>query len=267
MVQDYIKKVETLYDINPQIEWERLKRYKTEYLITLNTIMKYIPHPPAKIIDIGGGPGRYSFELAKLGYEVTLVDLSNENIKFAKNKSKELNIKLKDYIHGNALDLSFIPNNYYDVVLLLGPLYHILEESNRIKALKESIRILKNDKYIFTSYISITAHFRDIAIRDPERLYKKKEFYDNVLKTGVYLSEKGSTHFTNPDKILKLIKDIKIQFVELLGCEGIISGIDEKINKLNDKEFESWLKLNYDFCKEPYILGNSDHFLCVAKNK
>jgi ubiquinone/menaquinone biosynthesis C-methylase UbiE len=267
MDQNYIKKVEKKYDTNPQMEWERLEKHKTEYFITLNTIMKYIPKPPAKIIDIGGGPGRYSFELAKLGYEVTLVDLSDENIKFAKNKSKELNIKLKDYIHGNVLDLSFIPDNYYDIVLLLGPLYHILEESNRIKALKECIRILKNDKYIFTSYISITAHFRDIALRDPEKLYKKKDFYDNVLKTGIYISEKGSAHFTNPDEILKLIKDVKIQFVELLGCEGIISGIDENINKLNNKEFESWINLNYYFCKERYILGNSDHLLCVARNK
>lgn len=63
--------VQTLYDKFRHDEWHRLEQHRIEYNVTLTTIPKNLPPPPALVADIGGGPGRYSLELARRGYQVT----------------------------------------------------------------------------------------------------------------------------------------------------------------------------------------------------
>ena len=78
------------YDSHPQKEWNRLEGFHFEFEITKFYLNKYLKGKT--VLDIGGGPGRYSIYLSQLGYDVTLIDLSDGNIQFLKNKMKELNI-------------------------------------------------------------------------------------------------------------------------------------------------------------------------------
>ena len=81
--------VEQYYDKSANEEWQRLSRRRTEYAITIKALMHWLPAPTASIIDIGGGPGRYAIDLARLGYSVTLVDVSSECVNLAKKKAEE----------------------------------------------------------------------------------------------------------------------------------------------------------------------------------
>ena len=85
---DEVQNVKKYYDDNPLGEWNRLEGFHYEFEITKYMLNKYLKK--GSILDIGGGTGRYSIYLAQLGYDVTLVDLSDENVKFAKEKAKEL---------------------------------------------------------------------------------------------------------------------------------------------------------------------------------
>jgi 2-polyprenyl-3-methyl-5-hydroxy-6-metoxy-1,4-benzoquinol methylase len=87
--------VEKFYDENIEMEWNRLNGFKYEYEITKKMMKKYMNK--GKVLDIGGGPGRYSLYLASLGYDVTLVDLSNKNVDFAIRKSKELGLNINAF--------------------------------------------------------------------------------------------------------------------------------------------------------------------------
>ena len=80
------------YDSNPEKEWNRLEGFRFEFEITKFYLKKYLKGKT--VLDIGGGPGRYSIYLSQLGYDVTLVDLSDGNIQFLRNKMKELNIDI-----------------------------------------------------------------------------------------------------------------------------------------------------------------------------
>ena len=84
-----MNKIEEFYD-NQYEEWDRFYKHPVEFEITKRYIDSYIPNNSLDIIDIGGGPGRYSFYLASKGHRVTLLDLSKHNIDTAKEKSKEL---------------------------------------------------------------------------------------------------------------------------------------------------------------------------------
>lgn len=130
-------RVETFYDGYVEKEWNRMERHPLEFALTKKAILQYLPER-CRILDIGGGPGRYSLYLTEHGYNVTLLDLSSQNVAFARKKSLERSIELDDYIQGNALDLGQFGDASFDAVLLMGPLYHLPLESDRAQACKEA---------------------------------------------------------------------------------------------------------------------------------
>ena len=79
--------VEQFYDGFAAQEWGRLERHRTEFAVTMRALRDWLPPAPATILDIGGGPGRYSIALAQLGYDVTLLDLAQGNLAFSSEKA------------------------------------------------------------------------------------------------------------------------------------------------------------------------------------
>ena len=116
--------VESYYDDSAEREWARLERHRTEFAVTMRALAEHLPAPPAAVLDVGGGPGRYAIALAAMGYSVTLLDLSSESLEFARGKAAEAGVELAGYLHVDARDLSAIPAESYDAVLLMGPLGH-----------------------------------------------------------------------------------------------------------------------------------------------
>ena len=110
--------------------------------VEFNTSMKYIhdyinecryrgtADSNIHILDIGAGTGRYSVPLADEGYDVTAVELVKHNLGIL--KAKKSSVKARQ---GNALNLSKLPENFYDVTLLFGPMYHLFDENDKLKAL------------------------------------------------------------------------------------------------------------------------------------
>jgi ubiquinone/menaquinone biosynthesis C-methylase UbiE len=96
-----MEEIERWYDTEYD-EWERLVRHRIEYDITRRYFDEYITGERLRVLDIGGGPGRYSIYLAEQGHEVTLLDLSKRHLEVARTKAEERGVTLKDYIHGNA---------------------------------------------------------------------------------------------------------------------------------------------------------------------
>ena len=133
--------------------FEEDKRLKSRHgQVEFITSMKYIHEvlgedKTLKILDIGAGTGAYSVYLSNEGYDVTAVELVEHNIKIF--KSKNSNVKIHQ---GNALDLSQFNDNSFDVVLLFGPMYHLLKKDEKIKALSEAKRVCTKGGTILISY-------------------------------------------------------------------------------------------------------------------
>lgn len=132
----------------------RLDRHKIEFDITKRYLDEFIQGEQLEIFDIGGGPGRYSIYLAQKGHTVTLLDLSEKNIAVAKEKVAQANVALYAIVQGDVLKLDTYEDEKYDIVLLMGPLYHLLEESDRKKAVEGAMRLLKPQGIIIVSFIS-----------------------------------------------------------------------------------------------------------------
>ena len=122
---------------------------QVEFLTTMRYIQKYL-RPGMRILEIGAGTGRYSHALAREGYAVDAVELVESNIvRFNALTQPGENITIRQ---GNACDLSPFPDGAYDVTLLLGPMYHLFTEEEKLAALGEAIRVTKRGGVIFVAY-------------------------------------------------------------------------------------------------------------------
>jgi S-adenosylmethionine-dependent methyltransferase len=151
------RRVETYYDSHAESEWDRLDLHRMEFLTTLRAMNEFIP-PRSTNLDVGAGPGRYSIELAKAGHIVTLLDLSPRNVELARQKASNQGAAIAEFVCGKALDLSRFVDSSFEVVLLVGPLYHLVEPSDRDLAINEALRVLKPNGLLFASFISRYRH-------------------------------------------------------------------------------------------------------------
>ncbi len=262
--------VQNIYDEGVQYEWMRLERHRTEFAVTLRALAEYAPRPPASILDIGGGPGRYAIELARRGYAVTLLDLSSACLGLAKEKAREAGVELVDYVHGTATDLGRFPDARFEAALLLGPLYHLQTKELRQCAVQAARRVLRPGGVIFAAVVTRYAPIRDAAIHEPTWLLEHPEEYENLLADGFPAKQPGSTWFENayfaqPTEFAPFMQAEGFETRALVACEGVVSMIDQQLNQLSGKLWEAWVDLNYRFGHDPSVYGMAEHLLYVGQ--
>ncbi len=258
---------EPFYDEFAPQEWDRLERHRTEFAVTLKALLEFLPDKPCSILDIGGGPGRYAIELARLGYDVTLMDISKESLQMAKEKADEAGVSLRAYIHGNALSTSECVSELFDAVLLMGPLYHLLQKSERVQAVREGIRIIKAGGQFFASFITRFAPFRDSAKNIPDWVLENYDYAMRMLETGLHEkpTKFAMAYFAHPDEIRPMMESCGLKTLRLIGCEGIVAGHEEKVNELKGEAWDLWVELNYRLGMEPSLYGAADHLLYIGE--
>jgi S-adenosylmethionine-dependent methyltransferase len=261
--------IRTLYDQQPEREWERLERHRTEFAVTMRALFEYLPPPPARVLDCGGGPGRYAIELAHRGYKVTLFDLSAGGLQLAREKATEAGVTLAAYEQGAATDLSRFPDDAFDAVLLMGPLYHLLEEAERQQALAEAHRVLKPGGFLFAAFISRYASIRWAAAHEPTWPLEHTELAETILNTGV-LPPRGESdaefvaYFAHSTEVVPLLRNVLFEIVAVLGVEGLVSMVEDEVNALSGEAWDTWVDLNYQIAADPSIHGCVEHLLVVA---
>ena len=261
-----MNRVETFYDGYVENEWNRMERHPLEYALTKKALQQYLPER-SRILDIGGGPGRYSLHLAQQGHNVTLLDLSSQNVAFARQKSHELGIELDDYVHGNALDLSRFDASSFDAVLLMGPLYHLTSQADRAQACREALRVLKPGGIIFAAFINRFAPVYDTLIHETETIARVYDRLRALLLTGVNESSEDFTdsYFAHPGEVVPSMESFGLKTLRFLGAEGFGIQREESLKQLAPEDFALWVELSWLLASEPSVLGSAMHFLYVGQ--
>lgn len=232
------------------VEYETTMKYIKEYLNKMNN---------PKIIDIGAGTGKYSVALANEGYDVTAVELVKHNLMTLKAK----NSPVKAYL-GNAINLSKFKDNSFDMVLLFGPLYHLISKEDKLKALMEAKRIVKEDGLILVSYYMneyaiITHGFKDNNILDA---IKNKEIDDTFHVTPKQTDLYSMVRLEDIDELNKLSN---LKRIKILAQDGPSDYIRPIINKMDDKTFKIYINYHFSTCERKELLGASSHVLDILK--
>ena len=174
-----------------------------EFERTKELLLENLPEPPAVIYDIGGGYGEYAWWLAEKGYEVHLFDLSETNIAMSHELAMEF--PKCSLAAAEVCDARAIPREAAtaDAILLMGPLYHITEYEERIAAICESRRLLKNDGVLFSAALtpySVLLHNitvyrpksepRNVVLEDPKFL----AMVEREIEDGCHVNPKRSVY-------------------------------------------------------------------------
>lgn len=234
MSKELIKKY---YSKNGIGEWKRLVSdpyHRLEFDTTMYFLKKYLPKR-GLILDAGGGPGRYTIEPAKLGYDVVLLDLTPELLQIAKRKIRKENLqnKVKQIVDGSIDNFSIFEDNYFDAVICLGALSHLVNKKHRRKAINELVRVAKKKAPIFVSVIGRLAICMNACVfLWPEMVVAPDIFRRYTIK-GNYLGKYGFTagHFYLPEELEKEFKN-KTRVLEMAGLEGIFSTHQKRYNEV-----------------------------------
>jgi ubiquinone/menaquinone biosynthesis C-methylase UbiE len=256
------------YNENAEHEWLRLENDRVEFAITVRALNEYLPAPPRRVLDIGGGPGRYSIELARRGHIVTLADFSPAELAIARSRADEADVQLR-MVECDARDLSRFADKSLDVVLMMGPLYHLLDADERKQAIAEAKRVLVPGGRFFAAYITRTAVLRFWAKYDPTRVSDDPSRYREHLHTGEVRDNFGFTdvYLAHPTEITPVMEAAGFTTLDLIGCEGVISMIRDKVNELTGDAWELWIDLNYRLAKDPSNHGGAEHLLYVGQRQ
>lgn len=258
--------IEEYYN-NRYDEWGRLERHKIEYEITKKVLDEYMEEN-SEVLDIGGGPGRYSIYLAEKGHGVTLVDLSEKLVEQATEKAREAGVVLRGILRGNVLELeNLLPEKQFDAVLCMGPMYHLLEENERKEALRLSLKYLKAGGVLIISFISAYAPIVDCLKAYPHEIGKHKGRFLQLLSDGRGYNEQGFTDafFINPENIEALASDLKLETLRVMAIEGLGALCETSLMQLPEETFQEWLDLLYKISGNKVIWGSCEHLLYIGR--
>jgi len=230
-------------------------------------LQEYLPPAPARVLDVGGGPGRYCIALAQLGYRVTLLDLSPGLLDFARSKVAEAGVALEGILHGNALDLRPLPVESFDAVLLMGPLYHLLDEGDRRQALREAHRVLKPGGMLAATFIS---RFATLRAHTPRWLIDHAPEVIREMETGRRRDlGRGFTdaYCAHPTDVRPLLEGAGFRFADMIGTEGLRYETECDTSLLTGADWDTWVDLSYRLAREPTILGANLHLLAIARKE
>jgi ubiquinone/menaquinone biosynthesis C-methylase UbiE len=247
-------------------EWGELERLRTQAIFG-----QYLPLAPAIIFDVGGGAGVYALPLATQGYQVHLIDAVDLHLEQAKRHAAESGVALASITSGDARHLE-VPSGIADAVLLLGPLYHLVQRSDRLKALGESRRILKRGGVLFAASICRFASLIDGLSRG---FFQDAEFRKIVaadLTCGQHCNPTNqlayftTAYFHRPEELAAEVGDAGFHDVQILSVEGpawstalFREAWHDVVQRQSLLDFLSLIE------REPSVHGASAHLIAVAR--
>lgn len=249
-----VQEVYRRFDENTRLT--KSKSARVEFITTVRYIERYLT-PGAKILDIGAGAGEYSLHFARKGYAVSALELADSNIAAFREKiTAGDSIEL---VQGNALDLARWSDDSFDVVLLLGPLYHLHNEKDKRRCIEEAKRICKPSGKIFFAFIS-----NDIVILTMFSTHPDY-FINGDYNKETFKLDDFPFVFHTVDECRRLLRSSGVQILHEVAADGLSELLQDKLDPMDDASFAQYLRYHAYICEKPECLGMSNHLLFVGQ--
>ena len=214
------------------------------------------------VLEIGCGTGYYGMFFTDKCKNYTGIDLSPDNIKTFQDKINNSNLKNLYALVGDATNLTSLCDKSYDVVLVLGPMYH-LDSREREKVFDESRRICKDNGIIAYAYINKIGVYIKGCLMAPEK-YPNKEVNNNVLIKGIDDIRPDLFFFTMPEEMEEMANKHHLTILKNMGVDFVFN--DNLINNMNDEQLEAWMEISDIMYSSSSCTGVSNHALLICRN-
>jgi ubiquinone/menaquinone biosynthesis C-methylase UbiE len=256
------------------VERERLLRGgagRLEYLRTRELLARYLPLPPATVLDVGGGAGAYALPLAREGYSVHLMDPVPLHVDQAREASaSQRDAPLASAVVGDARRLVW-DDDSVEAVLLLGPLYHLTSRDDRLQALREAYRVVRRGGVVAAAAISRFASTYDGLLRGFLEDTRFEEIVERDVREGQHRNPTGrpewftTAYFHLPEELGEEAIEAGFKVEALVGIEGpgwVLSDLDSWLEDplRRSRLLEAIRRVE----TEPSLLGATAHILVVG---
>jgi SAM-dependent methyltransferase len=264
--------IAAFYDRAPEEDRLQQGPFLLESIRTRELIQRYAPGPSSTVVDIGGAAGAYALWLSEAGHSVHLLDAVPRLVTEARRRSALSARPLASCEVGDARSTPFHDGSA-DVVLLLGPLYHLPSAADRARALGEVARVLKPGGRLFAAAISRWASALDGLSRD---LFQDPQFVaivEHDLRGGEHRNPTSrldyftTAYFHRPDELRAEVADAGFDVDGVFGVEGpgwLLADVQERLE--DDRRRGDLLRVARLFESEPSLIGISAHLLVLGRN-
>lgn len=233
-----------------------------EYLTTMRYIERCLKSG-MRILEIGAATGRYSHALARMGYEVDAVELIQHNIDIFREKTQEgEKVTIRQ---GNAKDLTEFADEIFDIVLLLGPMYHLFTVEEQMQALREAVRVTKKGGILFAAYCGNDATMVQYCFG---RGMLKEEKYRKLVDPETFKASSDPAELFElyrKEDINALVADLPLKRLHYVGTDMATNYMRPVIDGMDDELFEMYLKYHFVICEREDMVGVSHHILDVQR--
>ena len=253
-----LSNIERHYNKHPE-DLRLLRRHGiVEFETTMHHLHRFL-RPGFRLLDIGAGTGRYTSALMAEGYEVKAVELVRRNIDvFLKREPTA------DVVQGDARHMPFLPSASADVTLLLGPLYHLIGDDEKLQALTEAKRVTKPGGLIFVAYLmneySILSYcFDEDRIGGlMERGAVDGDFHIQADADELY-------DYVRLEDIDRLDKLAGLERVTIFSPDGPADYMRTRLNQMSDETFARFLEYQKSVSERADLMGAGSHVVDVVK--
>ena len=255
----------TAFYSNYDEEGRLLSRHgSVEYLTTMRYIEKYL-RPGMRILEIGAATGRYSHTLARMGYAVDAVELVQHNIDIFNTLTQpgeKISIR-----QGDARELSFLEDEQYDIVLLLGPMYHLFTQKDQKLALSEALQVTKKGGIMMVAYCGNEATMVQYCFG---RGMLKEEKYRKLVDPVTFKAASDPAELFElyrREDIDALMVDFPTERLHYVGTDMATNYMRPVIDEMDEELFEMYLRYHFAICERPDCVGVSHHILDIHRKR
>ena len=253
-----LSNIERHYNKHPE-DLRLLRRHGiVEFETTMHHLRRFLK-PGMQLLDIGAGTGRYTSALMAEGYDVKAVELVKRNIQVFLDREPTA-----DVVQGDARNMPFIPTASADVTLLLGPLYHLIGDEEKLKALTEAKRVTKPDGLIFVAYLmneySILSYcFDEDRIGGLlEKGVVDREFHIKAEADELY-------DYVRIDDINRLDAAAGLERVTIFSPDGAADYMRTRLNRMSDETFSLFIEYQKIVSERSDLIGAGSHVVDVVR--
>ncbi len=239
----------------------RSRHGRLEFVRTQQLLRRHLPPPPCVVLDIGGGTGIHARWLAEDGYDVHLIDPVLRHVLHASSNAAFTSTL------GDARNLP-IDDDAVDIVLLLGPLYHLTDAGDRRQALAEAVRVTRPGGQVIVAAISRYAALLELAGLGEFDEEAATEVVQ-LIETGIHRDDSRSfttAYFHRAEELAVELSVAGLGDVRVLGIEGpSVPALDNASEKSVVSVFESAVRCAQVVETDPALMSASPHLLGLGR--